>query len=466
MDTAIWRFEEDNIRLGMTGVMLLADNREALAARVLAARSARSSLDLMYYLWHDDRSGRMLMDEVFEAAERGVHVRMLLDDINPRHCTAEFAALGRHPNIELKLFNPTRIRGLGPLRTLELVLRRFAMTRRMHNKALIVDDRAAIVGGRNIGDAYFDAADTNFRDLDLLMIGRGVAETRRIFDAFWDFEAAKPIGGLRRTFFGGRPRCPTGSAEARHAKLENVLRGRSSLDELIAGSDALTWTRSARVVSDPPQKVLGKGQDAWLIAELVPLILTTRQRLDVSSPYFIPGPEGTAILTGLVDKGAEVTVLTNSLAATDVAAVHGAYANYRGKLLRCGINLFELQPYRGRKNISVLGSKGASLHTKAFVVDDAFGFVGSLNFDPRSVSLNTEMGVVFEDAGLVAELRRVFRSEQAPDSSYRVTLSGTRLRWTGERNGRLRDYRHEPEVGIARRLLAAVVGWLPVESEL
>lgn len=172
------------------------------------------------------------------------------------------------------------------------------------------------------------------------------------------------------------------------------------------------------------------------------------------------------MLLDLVGAGVGVSVLTNSLAATDVAAVHGAYANYRKLLLRKGVKLFELQPFSRQPSISMFGSKGASLHTKAFTVDDKIGFVGSFNFDPRSVSLNSEMGVLFEDAKLVAELRDRFQSEISPEASYRLELKHNVLHWHGCDGGKMQDYTHEPEAGFFRRILAGLVRYLPIESQL
>jgi putative cardiolipin synthase len=200
--------------------------------------------------------------------------------------------------------------------------------------------------------------------------------------------------------------------------------------------------------------------------ELLPIIQSTRERLEIVSPYFIPGKRGSAILLDLVGSGVDVSVLTNSLAATDVAAVHGAYANYRKRLLRNGVKVFELQPFSRQPAISVFGSKGASLHTKAFTVDEKTGFVGSFNFDPRSASLNSEMGVLFEDEKLVAELRNQFQLEISPEASYRLELKHNVLHWHGCDEGKLRDYTREPEAGLFRRILAVCVRHLPIESQL
>ena len=466
MDVAIARTTDDKIKAGKSGLLLVSDNYDAFAARVLAARSAVRTLDLMYYLWHDDHTGRLLLQEVLRAAERGVRVRMLLDDVNPRKNDSAYLALNGHPNIELKLFNPSGIRARGIMRGVEVVLRLFALTRRMHNKAWIADDTIAIVGGRNVGDAYFDAAETNFRDLDLLLLGPAVQQTIGIFEAFWHCQDAKPIGDLGSATTTANANPFEGGDGETESKLLNGIGDRASIAEFIAASNDVHWVERVRVISDPPEKVRGWRRRGWLMRELLPVIQSARNRLEIVSPYFIPGRRGSAILAGLVREGVDVAVLTNSLAATDVAAVHGAYANYRKRLLRKGVRLFELQPFSRQAKISVFGSKGASLHTKAFSVDDRTGFVGSFNFDPRSVSLNAEMGVLFEDEKLVAELRQRFQSEISPEASYRLELKGNVLHWHGYDEGRLQDYTNEPEAGIFRRILAALVRHLPIESQL
>ena len=466
MDVAVSRIVDDNIAAGRSGLLLVPDNYDAFAMRVLAARSAILTLDLMYYVWQDDHTGRLLLREVFHAAERGVRVRMLLDDVNPRKNDATFLALDNHPNIEVKLFNPSGFRKSSIARGVEVLLRLFALTRRMHNKAWIADDTIAIVGGRNVGDAYFDAAETNFRDLDVLLLGPAVQQTARIFEAFWTCDEARPIGTLGSATETMQANLFDDINPETESKLLNAISDRLSIAEFIAATNDVHWVEHARVISDPPEKVRGWRRRSWLMKELLPIIQSANKCLEIVSPYFIPGRRGTAVLLDLVGRGVDVSVLTNSLAATDVAAVHGAYANYRKRLLRNGIKLFELQPFSRQPVISVFGSKGASLHTKAFTVDDKTGFVGSFNFDPRSVSLNSEMGVLFEDEKLVAELRQRFQAEIAPEASYRLELKHNVLHWHGRDEGKLQDYIHEPEASVSRRILAALVRHLPIESQL
>ncbi len=466
MDIAVSQFAQDRIAAGNSGLLLVADNYDAFAARILTARGATRSLDLMYYLWHDDHTGRVLMQEVVRAAERGVRVRILLDDINPRNSDTAYLSLNAHPNIELKLFNPSGMRNGSLLRAAEMVFRLFAMTRRMHNKAWIADDTIAIVGGRNIGDAYFDAAETNFRDLDLLLVGPAVGQTSRIFESFWHSAASWGIGSLHPGESAAKSGFISNIAAAEDTALLSGIANLDALAQTIATGHGFHWTRSAGVISDPPEKVRGEKTRSWLMRELLPILQAAREQLEIASPYFIPGRKGSAILSGLVAEGVEVSVLTNSLAATDVATVHGAYANYRKRLVKAGVRLFELQPFSHQAKISVFGSKGASLHTKAFTVDGKTGFVGSFNFDPRSVSLNAEMGVLFHDESLVAELRRRFRREILPQTSYAVSLRDGHLLWTGIDQGQMHQYTSEPEASLSRRVLAALVRHLPIESQL
>jgi cardiolipin synthase C len=456
---------------GRTGIILLSSNLHAFAARAQAARSAGRSLDLQYYYWRDDLSGGMLGKEVLAAADRGVRVRILLDDINTRGDDSTYLGFGAHPNIEVRLFNPCRSRASPLRRGVELLLRAMSATRRMHNKAWIADGRIAIVGGRNIGDAYFDVSGTsNFRDMDLLMLGPAVQQTETIFDSFWNSASAIPIEALSRNRRGDLARL--------NRKLEALTTGGPAapyLRELIEKQDAaamlgggrrLHWTTDTTVVSDPPEKTLGSGEQRWLIEAIRPVLFGAASEVEIVSPYFIPGADGLRRITELLARGVRVSVLTNSLAATDVAAVHGAYASYRQVLLEAGVKLFELKPNIMERKISLFGSSGASLHTKAFTVDRTFGFVGSFNFDPRSISLNTEMGVLFRDPHVADEIRKVVAEETAPERSYLLTLTDGELVWQDRGQALARTWHHEPKASIWRRIAATLIGLLPIESQL
>lgn len=462
---------------GESGLMLVSDNLQAFAVRALAARQAGRSLDLQYYCWDDDLTGGLLGREVLAAADRGVRVRLLLDDINTKGDDSTYLALDHHPNIELRLFNPSRNRASPLKRGVELALRAFRATRRMHNKAWIADGRLAVVGGRNIGDAYFDAAaDSNFRDLDVLMLGPAVAQAESIFDSFWNSASVLPINALHRLRAKLRRRFRRKELPALKARLEAAARGATakpylgrmredaSVPAMLSGGRLFHWTGEARVVSDPPEKALAGAAGDWLGRTLFAKLGEAESSLEIVSPYFIPGTRGLATLARLRGAGVAVSVLTNSLAATDVMAVHGAYARYRKSLLRAGIALFELKPEIERQERpSLFGSSGARLHTKAFTVDGAAGFVGSFNFDPRSISLNTEMGVLFRHEALAREVQAVFRDETAPQSSYRLLLRDGRLVW---QDGNAPEHHIEPKATVWRRMAAALIGLLPIESQL
>ncbi|MFO1159452.1 MAG: phospholipase D family protein [Reyranellaceae bacterium] len=473
-DTLLDRTVRDLMARGAArnGLGMVSDNLDAFAVRALSARSARRSLDLMYYIWRRDLTGRMLAREIIAAADRGVRVRVLIDDINTRGSDRVYLALDSHPNIELRLFNPGRMREGAVARTLELMLRGFSATRRMHNKAWIADGRLAIVGGRNIGDEYFDAAQAaNFHDLDLMLLGDVVGQAERIFDSFWNSAATLPIRALavrrRRSLRRLRRQTTRLARSATAAPFLARVNERLSFEAMLGDGAHIHWTDQATVVSDPPEKARGAGGFKWLTTTLYPLIRNARESVQITSPYYVPSEAGIAALLDLVRRGVDVAVLTNSLAATDVAIVHGGYAACRVPLLQGGVRLFELQPRARRHGIAPLGSSGASLHTKAFSVDGRTGFIGSFNFDPRSATLNTEMGVVFEHPGLVADLVAIFHQDTSPQSSYRLSIDAdARLRWQAEVHGRPATYEREPEVGLVRLLLARLTGLLPVRSQL
>ncbi|ODU61917.1 MAG: hypothetical protein ABT05_08535, partial [Lautropia sp. SCN 66-9] len=333
-------------RPGESGLHLWEENLDAFAARGLAASKAERCL---------------LLAEALAAAERGVRVRILIDDIGTSHTWDAMIAMAHHPQIEIRIFNPTRARANGLRRGIEMALRAFSVTRRMHNKAWISDGRIAILGGRNIGDEYFDAAEhTNFRDMDVLAIGPVVAQTERIFDDYWNSGVALPIdrlsplknpeSALKQA--AAQLRAAASDAMA-HPYIKRLAERMTLLDPQ---AEQPYWMKTARVIADPPQKALGKKGENWLMGELVPLFEEAKERIEITSPYFIPGEFGTSKLAAIAAKGVSVSILTNSLAATDVAAVHGGYARYRVPLLEAGIRLWELRPEDQEKKISLRGS--------------------------------------------------------------------------------------------------------------
>lgn len=440
---------------------LLSDGVSAFAARAASARAARHSLDLQYYMWKADLTGQLLAREALQAADRGVRVRLLLDDMHGLGQEFTLAPLIGHPLIQLRRFNGTRWRSWG--RTgmlLEMLISNWHLNRRMHNKAWIVDRELVICGGRNIGDSYFDASgELNFRDLDVTLRGAPAVSAAGLFDAYWTHPLARPVRRLSvrpaaqsLTRLRQKLKLVAGLPAAQPYLDRAITPGRRQVRALEVSNDAI------RIVSDRPDKARGMaGSD---VAPVITAMLAgARREALLVSPYFVPGESGAARLIAMAKAGVRVSVITNSLAATDVVAVHAGYVRYREQLLAAGVELFEVKQ-RSKKRAGLFGSGSASLHTKAVVVDDDQVFVGSFNLDPRSVNLNTEMGVVVRHQALARLMRRQHRWLAQDARSWRVRLEGGRLTWSGDGGSA------EPGASWQRRLLAGLVRWLPIESQL
>jgi len=456
---------------GETAATLLPDGLDAFAARAASARLAGRSLDLQYYMWHDDLVGHLLAREVYAAAERGVRVRLLLDDINTKGLDPALLALDAHPNIEVRLYNPFRNRS-GVWRLLEMVQRFFSVNHRMHNKAWIADGRVALVGGRNIGDEYFDAnRSVNFRDLDMLLLGPAVADASAIFDDFWNSSAAVPIEALNPQTPENLHRLVAALAHESADAAAQVYLGRvaasPSAQRLTNHELVPHWSANITVASDPPQKTKGADRRGWLQPRLAAHLDGMHREVLLISPYFVPGKKGTATLLALARGGTRVGVVTNSLAANDVPAVHSGYERYRDRLLDGGVSLFEIRRHGPVATHGLFGSSGASLHTKAFVIDGARGFVGSFNLDPRSANLNTEMGVLFDDPGLARDLRQEYLRLAAPVLSYAVRRGADgSTQWLDRSTQPPQVLEHEPDTSWWLRTTTRAISWLPIESQL
>jgi putative cardiolipin synthase len=460
------------------GVALLPDAAQAYALRAVSARDARNTLDLQYYMWRGDVTGRLLAAEILAAADRGVAVRLLLDDVYALGRERVLGALDAHPNITVRLFNGRRWRRFGRLGLLlEIALGGWHLNRRMHNKSWIMDGRLAIVGGRNIGDEYFDLVEEGavaFRDLDIAILGEAAAQATQVFNRYWQSSLARPAAEV--TITAALPeslprlRRELATTRARHeadARLAPLFTPPESPPWLqLTAVDA----RCIQVVADPPDKAR-RGLRArkraraagGIAAEIADALRLARREALLISPYFVPGHAGLALLRELRTRGVRVSVVTNSLAATDVVAVHGGYAKYRRALLEAGITLFELKPTQTEERTSLLGSRGAALHTKAFVVDGMLAFVGSFNLDPRSAALNTEMGAFVRHRRVAGEVAAEHARLADPGRSWQVVWEGRRMAWR-EANGTLLP--REPLAGWWRCALAALVRRLPVEEQL
>jgi putative cardiolipin synthase len=464
---------------GLTGIYALEDGMDAFSARIVLANAAQRSLDVQYYIWHDDITGMLLFDALRAAADRGVRVRLLLDDNNTSGLDGTLALLDAHPNIEVRLFNPFALR---QPRALGYLGDFFRLNRRMHNKSFTADSQATIVGGRNVGDEYFGAAgDMLFADLDLLAIGPVVDAVAHDFDRYWNSRSAYPLQLLVPAAPGG----PTALAEqaaqvkASAAAQDYLKAARASafVAQLEQRSLPIEWTQ-ARLVSDDPAKVLGQvAEESKVRTKLRQLFGEPAAEVDLVSPYFVPGEEGAEALGELARRGVKVKVLTNSLEATDVAAVHAGYAKWRRDLLASGVSLYELRrSWAGdgtqetgdmaahkRAKTGPLGSSSASLHAKAFAVDGKRVFVGSFNFDPRSAELNTEMGFVLDSTALAqrmtAELQR-----RMPLHAYEVHLAPDgSLYWIRHEAAGDTRYDTEPGTTFFQRTGVRLLSWLPIE---
>jgi putative cardiolipin synthase len=462
-------------------VRLVDQNAMAFAYRAATAAAAERSLDVQYYIWNDDLTGRLLAAELMRAAERGVRVRVLVDDIDARAKHDVFLVADLHPNIEVRIFNPfySRRGTVGWLT--EWTLRANRLNRRMHNKAWIADNRVAIVGGRNVGDEYFGASPhSNFSDLDILLAGPVVTEVSAAFDEYWNSPSAVPVsrfddhkpkpGQLQEMIEAAR----TYTAESSDSPYIAALRDPQKRAELLANRPPPLRVPDIRLLVDDPSKIGSKANGAGVsnvLAGLDAAMSSATRELLIFSPYFVPRTEGRRGLVEQAQRGVHVAVLTNSLAATDIAAVHTGYARQRRELLAGGVQLFEMKrragSEAGRTQISLTGSLRASLHTKAMIIDERWVFIGSMNLDPRSAFLNTEMGVLIESEALAKQLRTQFEQATGPELSYHVVLEPHEgLVWYDRVDGRDRRLEREPDASASRRLGVTLLRAIPLDSQL
>ena len=504
---------------GQSGIFPLSDAREAFAARVLLARAAERTLDVQYYIWRADTTGTLLLEALHEAAERGVRVRLLLDDNGTAGMDGVLAALDTHPLVQVRLFNPFRVRRPKWLGYLTDFAR---ANRRMHNKSFTADGQATIVGGRNVGDAYFGATDgVLFSDLDVLAVGPVVPQVAQDFDRYWDcassFPAAQvlpPAEPAQLQALAARAR--SAEHDPRAAAYVAAVARLPFVRELVQGRLAMQWAPT-RMVSDDPATGLGRARDrSLMVRQLADILGSPASHVDLVSPYFVPGAAGAKAFEAMRQRGVQVRVLTNALEATDVTAVHAGYARRRRRLLRAGVELYELRrsaappgapahrrgllwrrragtgsagldgdaraPGRLRKGGSsgtggsggaggkssksgkgAFGSSGSSLHAKTFAVDGRHVFIGSFNFDPRSVHLNTELGFVIDSPALAREVDAAFDGP-VPQQAYTVQLDDRgALRWTEQVDGQPVHHHTEPGTRWWQRAGVVLLSWLPIE---
>jgi putative cardiolipin synthase len=460
-----------------SGFRLLANNTSALMSRVTLADHAEHSIDLQYFIFENDATGRLVAQRLLAAADRGVRVRVLLDDFELSDEYDLFDAMNAHENVEVRVFNPFRTRAPPmPIKAIELLLEWRRLNRRMHNKSFIVDNDVAIVGGRNIGNDYFDAgSSSNFRDLDVIAIGPVVADASRSFDDYWNSDAAFPI-----TAFGkkrdpqrdlSRVRDALAHDARQFAQTDYAQAALEKLSGATADARGAWFWGSAVLIADQPEKANGKEERALRIVPRIKTFIGDAQsEVQLISPYFVPGDSGTSLLTELAQRGVAVKVLTNSLATTDRPSAHSGYVHYRRKLLEGGVQLYELKPARRATESPTTGETNSSLtlHAKAVVVDRRLAFIGSMNMDQRSRVLNTEMGVIVDCPELARTIAEFFDRATQPDDAYRVELqeSSHNMIWTANEDGASKTYHFEPQANPERRLKVMLLRWLPIEGLL
>jgi cardiolipin synthase C len=466
---------------GLSGFRLLVTGMEAFLMRVALADSARRSLDLQYYIYREDETGAFLSQALLKAADRGVRVRLLVDDLNLVRREDDVTALDAHPRIEVRIFNPFAAQREGRWgQLLGFIADPARLNRRMHNKSFIADNLCSIVGGRNIGDEYFDASrDFGFGDLDVLAVGPVTREISQSFDLYWNSPFSYPLSALgRRTaarMWMRRVRRRLGRHFIRMRKSEYASRVLKTdlATQLTERHLVLEWAPS-RLLADTPEKILEPAGEVGTAPydQLRALAGLAQREVILVSPYFVPGEQGMEALRRLRERNVRVRILTNSLASTDVAAVHAGYARYRAAMLAMGIEIHELKPIvpTGRKlrRRIIFGSARASLHAKTFVFDRNQVVVGSMNLDPRSILLNTELGLQIDSPKLAADIAESFDELTERDFSYTLRLdpaSGT-VRWLSEEGDAKVEYVHDPRVSIWRRLAVKILGWLPIERQL
>ncbi|MGF6636340.1 putative cardiolipin synthase [Paraburkholderia sp. MM6662-R1] len=473
-----------------SGFRVLANGTDALQMRIALARAATKTLDMQYYIANEDTTGKLLLGAALYAADHGVRVRMLVDDLNFKDIDRIMAGLNSHDNIEIRVFNPFGSAQQGMFeRTTNVFTQIGHFTRRMHNKAMIADNQLAIVGGRNLGDEYFSASETlQFRDMDVLAAGPIVADVSASFDDYWNSDLAYPLRALNKQKFDQKELDQTRD-DLRHHWRTNAdpynakpLNATPLAAQITSEQLGLTWA-SAEFWADLPEKIAHPSPDyvSPPLARLRELMRDAQHDFLIVSPYFVPHASGVQAAGELTRRGIRIAVLTNSLAATDAVAVQAGYSPFRVPLLKAGVELYEFRSFQDTPNVGLVGSRSrASLHAKTYVIDHQILVIGSMNLDPRSANLNTELALVIHSPELANQVAGIFERAIQPDHSYHVTLADAAqlaylrsigaplspLVWTDVENGQTRTYIFDPQAGFYRNALTGLFSLLPVNSEL
>jgi putative cardiolipin synthase len=447
---------------GQSGFLVHDRGPDALSARLVLARASERTLDLQYYIVDRGITTDLLLESIADAAQRGVRVRILLDDVHGPNRAFAAEAMATHPGIDVRLFNPFLVggaRGVG--RLMEFLASGERLNRRMHNKLWIADNTAGLIGGRNLADEYFDAAPgVNFADLDLLAVGPVVRELSKGFDEYWNSGSAVPFAAFNSAAPSPeysdqvRSELAVRLAAAETSDYRQRLTAGEALHPAMDSNLPLTWGNAYAAYDDPdkPETAITTGMQHFM-PQIRTVPTRTKSELLIMSPYFIPSHEGREHLGDMVSRGLRVAVVTNSLASTDALAAHAGYARHRAELLRRGIELFELRPEPGVQHSMQhrwRSPSAAALHAKLVIVDRARVLLGSMNLDPRSRLHNTESWIEIESPELASKLAALFDESSRLEHSFRLILREQQsveqsIEWITEEQGQQTRYEYEPK---------------------
>ncbi|MCH7337717.1 phospholipase D family protein [Acinetobacter sp. NIPH 2699] len=465
----------------LTGYHVLFEPLEALSARLSLIDKAEKSLDLQYYIWDNDKVGALALHALIRAADRGVKIRLLIDDNNAKQTEGIFLALAQHPNIEIKLFNPYRFR---KYRAVDMILDLKRINRRMHNKSFIADHQIALIGGRNMTNQYYNVSENyQFSDVDVMLFGTAVKDISESFDDYWKHEYAYDVREIVKQ------RSHRLSYESlkhqldEHYKLVTVqnyldiTNHSQTIHALMRQEISLNWVK-AEVVKDSPDKIKSKAKkEEHLNFQLLNHLEQPEKNIDLISAYFVPEKKGAKILTDLAQDGIEVRVLTNSFKANDVAVVHAFYGKYRQELLEKGVQLYEFLPAIDKSDldkrteelakkakVSIKGLSRSSLHAKLMALDEKQVFIGSFNFDPRSAYLNTEIGVLLNSPALAQEVHSTM-DQNLSKYAYKLVLDANKkITWHRQTPQGPIIYTKEPRMKWWQKAGVKIISWLPIEG--
>lgn len=457
---------------GKSGIRVLLDGTDAFTMRMELINQAERSIEAQYYIWHKDLSGLMILSALKQAADRGVKVRLLMDDHGNEGLDNILSELNQHKMIDIRLYNPFVLRSF---KLINFTFDFFRLNRRMHNKVMIVDNVAAISGGRNIGDEYFSTGDNaQFVDLDVLTIGEVLPSMVENFDLFYHSQVSVPVHRLINPDRSkNKPNYLMDSFEIfKHSDQYNVflkaIKSSKISRDIQNGQVINEWT-NVTMISDDPRKSQGiHREDELMITRLISILKSPREKIDIITPYFVPGDDGLRLFKYLESQAVNVRVLTNAFEATDVMPVHSGYTKYRLKLLKLGVSLFEFKAKQSNQNekkyMGFMGSSASSLHAKTFAVDNQTVFIGSFNFDPRSTMLNTEMGVLIESENIATNIHQHF-DDSLDTTSYKLALTGeNNIMWLETvDNAKAKEYTQDPKSTMAQRIVLKILGFLPIQ---